>query len=752
MASTSSLTLSQAILARSTSAAHGANPSPSSDRLTIPSPSLPTFSGLKSSSPRSLPSARRASASAHARRLAAARPVRAAAVETLGSATETTLIEKSVNTIRFLAIDAVEKANSGHPGLPMGCAPMGHILYDEVMRYNPKNPYWFNRDRFVLSAGHGCMLQYALLHLAGYDSVKEEDLKSFRQWESKTPGHPENFETPGVEVTTGPLGQGIANAVGLALAEKHLAARFNKPDNEIIDHYTYAILGDGCQMEGIANEACSLAGHWGLGKLIAFYDDNHISIDGDTEIAFTESVEKRFEGLGWHVIWVKNGNTGYDEIRAAIKEAKAVKDKPTLIKVTTTIGYGSPNKSNSYSVHGSALGAKEVDATRKNLGWPYEPFHVPEDVKKHWSRHVPGGAAVEAEWNLKFAEYEKKYKDEAAELKSIIKGELPAGWEKALPTYTPESPADATRNLSQQCLNALAKVVPGLLGGSADLASSNMTLLKMFGDFQKDTPEERNVRFGVREHGMGGICNGIALHSPGLIPYCATFFVFTDYMRAAMRIAALAGAGVIYVMTHDSIGLGEDGPTHQPIEHLASFRAMPNILMLRPADGNETAGAYKVAVLNRKRPSVIALSRQKLPNLSGTSIEGVEKGGYVISDNSSGNKPDVILIGTGSELEIAAKAADELRKEGKAVRVVSLVSWELFDDQSPEYKESVLPSAVSARVSIEAGTTFGWEKIVGSQGKAIGIDRFGASAPAGKIYKEFGITAEAVIAAAKQVS
>jgi transketolase len=470
------------------------------------------------------------------------------------------------------------------------------------------------------------MLQYALLHLAGYDSVKEEDLKEFRQWGSRTPGHPENFETPGIEVTTGPLGQGIANAVGLALAEKHLAARFNKPDNEIIDHYTYCILGDGCQMEGIANEACSLAGHWGLGKLIAFYDDNHISIDGDTEIAFTESVEKRFEGLGWHVIWVKNGNTGFDEIRAAIKEAKAVKDRPTLIKFTTTIGYGSPNKSNSYSVHGSALGAKEVDATRNNLGWPYEPFHVPEDVKKHWSRHIPEGAALESEWNAKFAAYEKKYKEEAAVLKSIISGELPSGWEKALPTYTPEVPADATRNLSQTNLNALAKVLPGLLGGSADLASSNMTLLKAFGNFQSETPAERNVRFGVREHGMGAICNGIALHSPGLIPYCATFFVFTDYMRGAIRLSALSEAGVIYVMTHDSIGLGEDGPTHQPIEHLASFRAMPNILMLRPADGNETAGAYKVAVLNRKRPSILALSRQKLPNLPGTSIEGVGKG------------------------------------------------------------------------------------------------------------------------------
>ncbi|CAN8267902.1 unnamed protein product [Cochlearia groenlandica] len=741
MASTSSLALSQALLARAISL-HG-----SDQRV-----SLPSFSGLKSTRAAAVSSRRRASSLSSSSTIAKSRSqIRSTAVSTAEPTTDSSIVDKSVNAIRFLAIDAVEKAKSGHPGLPMGCAPMAHILYDEVMRYNPKNPYWFNRDRFVLSAGHGCMLLYALLHLAGFDSVLEEDLKQFRQWGSKTPGHPENFETPGIEVTTGPLGQGIANAVGLALAEKHLAARFNKPDAEVIDHFTYVILGDGCQMEGISNEACSLAGHWGLGKLIAFYDDNHISIDGDTDIAFTESVDQRFEGLGWHVIWVKNGNTGYDEIRAAIKEAKTVTDKPTLIKVTTTIGYGSPNKANSYSVHGAALGEKEVEATRNNLGWPYEPFQVPEDVKSHWSRHTPEGTALESDWDAKFAAYEQKFPEEAAELKSIISGELPAGWEKALPTYTPESPGDATRNLSQQCLNALAKVVPGFLGGSADLASSNMTLLKAFGDFQKATPEERNLRFGVREHAMGAISNGIALHSPGLIPYCATFFVFTDYMRGAMRISALSEAGVIYVMTHDSIGLGEDGPTHQPIEHIASFRAMPNILMFRPADGNETAGAYKIAVTKRKTPSILALSRQKLPHLPGTSIEGVEKGGYTISDNSSGNKPDVILIGTGSELEIAAQAGEILKKDGKTVRVVSFVCWELFDEQSDEYKESVLPSDVSARVSIEAGSTFGWGKIVGGKGKSIGINSFGASAPANILYKEFGLTVEAVVEAAKSL-
>ncbi|PKA57996.1 Transketolase, chloroplastic [Apostasia shenzhenica] len=742
MAATSAFTSSQALFVRAVSCRRYAAEPARSDCL-----STPNYAGLHSSWGLRLTPIDAPLDARNPRRLGR---IRAAVVETVeGKPATEELFEKSVNTVRFLAVDAVEKANSGHPGLPMGCAPLGHILFDEIMRYNPKNPYWFNRDRFVLSAGHGCMLHYSLLHLAGYDSVKEDDLKAFRQWQSRTPGHPENFETPGIEVTTGPLGQGIANAVGLALVEKHLAARFNKPDIQIVDHYTYVILGDGCQMEGVSNEACSLAGHWGLGKLIAFYDDNHISIDGDTEIAFTEDVNVRFEALGWHTIWVKNGNTGYDEIRAAIKEAKAVKDKPTLIKITTTIGYGSPNKANTHSVHGSALGAKEVDATRKNLGWPHEPFHVPEDVKSHWSRHVPDGAALELDWNAKFSQYERKYGDDAAELKDIISGDLPARWDKSLPKYTPESPADATRNLSQQCLNALAKVLPGLLGGSADLASSNMTLLKMYGNFQKSTPEERNVRFGVREHGMGAICNGIAHHSPGLIPYCATFFVFTDYMRAAIRMAALSQAGVIFVMTHDSIGLGEDGPTHQPIEHLMSFRMMPNILMLRPADGNETAGAYKVAVLNRKRPSILAFSRQKLPQLAGTSMEGVEKGGYIISDNSSGNKPDLILIGTGSELEIAEKAASELRKDGKAVRVVSLVSWELFEEQPAEYKESVLPKSVTQRISIEAGSTFGWEKYIGSKGKAIGINRFGASAPAGKIYKEFGLTAEKIIDAAK---
>lgn len=462
------------------------------------------------------------------------------------------LQELCINSIRFLAIDAVEKAKSGHPGLPMGAAPMAFVLWDQFLRFNPKNPYWFNRDRFVLSAGHGCMLQYALLYLTGYDSVTIDDIQQFRQWESRTPGHPENFMTPGVEVTTGPLGQGISNAVGLAMAEAHLAARFNKPDATIVDHYTYAILGDGCNMEGVSGEACSLAGHLGLGKLIALYDDNHISIDGSTDLSFTEDVAKRFEAYGWHVQHVEGGNTDLDAVKAAIEAAKAVTDKPSFIKVTTTIGYGSPNKANSHDVHGSALGSAEVQATRENLGWEYEPFVIPEDALNHFRKAVQRGADLEAEWNQLFTHYKSEYPEEAAELERMLSGKLPEDWAKSLPTYTPDDKADATRNQSGKTLNAIAGALPELIGGSADLAPSNKTLLKSSGDFQAGQYANRNLRFGVREHGMGAICNGIALHNSGLIPYCATFLVFTDYMRAAIRLSALSRAGVIYVMTHDS--------------------------------------------------------------------------------------------------------------------------------------------------------------------------------------------------------
>jgi transketolase len=657
-------------------------------------------------------------------------------------------VDKCVNAIRFLAIDAVNKAKSGHPGLPMGAAPMSYVLFNEAMRYNPKNPAWANRDRFVLSAGHGSMLQYALMHLVGYDSVSMDDIKSFRQWDSRTPGHPENFLTSGVEVTTGPLGQGICNAVGLAAAEAHLAARFNKPDAKVIDHYTYCILGDGCMMEGISNEACSLAGHWGLGKLIALYDDNNISIDGHTEISFTEDVAARFEALGWHVQHVKDGNTDFEGLRKAIANAKAVTDKPSLIKVSTLIGYGSPNKADTHDVHGAPLGPDETAATRDNLKWPYGEFEVPQEVYDVMRSSVTKGAAAEEEWNAAFAAYKSKYPKEAEELEGLLSRKLPAGWENALPSYTPEDKGLATRQYSQIMLNALAPVLPGLIGGSADLAPSNLTLMKMFGDFQKGSYEERNVRFGVREHGMGAIVNGMALHNTGLIPYCATFYIFTDYMRSAMRMSALSEVGVIYVMTHDSIGLGEDGPTHQPIEHLASFRAMPNMLMMRPCGGNETAGAYKVAVSNRKRPTTIALSRQGMPNLPGCSIEGVEKGAYTVQDCEG--TPDVIIIGTGSELPMAIEAADKLKDSAK-VRVVSMPCWELFAAQSAEYKESVLPKAVTRRVAVEAATSFGWERWIGQEGKFIGIDDFGASAPANILYEKFGITVDNVVAAAKSL-
>ena len=662
-------------------------------------------------------------------------------------ATQQSLDELCINSIRFLAIDAVEKAKSGHPGLPMGAAPMAYVLWDRFMRFNPKNPYWFNRDRFVLSAGHGSMLQYALLYLTGYDSVTLDDIKQFRQWESNTPGHPENFMTPGVEVTTGPLGQGICNGVGLAMAEAHLAGKFNKPDAKLVDHYTYVILGDGCNMEGVSGEACSLAGHLGLGKLIALYDDNHISIDGSTDVSFTEDVSKRFEAYGWHVLHVADGNTDLDGIAKAIEEAKKVTDKPSFIKVTTTIGYGSPNKANTAGVHGAALGGDEIKLTRENLGWTYEPFEVPQDALNHWRKAVERGAQLEDEWNQVLAQYRGKYADEAAEFERFISNKLPEGWEKSLPVYTTEDKAIATRQTSEKTLNAIAPALPELIGGSADLTHSNLTYIKVSGDFQKGAYENRNLRFGVREHGMGAICNGIALHNSGLIPYCATFLVFADYMRAAIRLSALSQAGVIYVMTHDSIALGEDGPTHQPIETIASLRAIPNLLVMRPADGNETSGAYKVAVEERKRPTLLALSRQALPQLAGSSIEGVAKGAYILSDSEG--TPDLILIATGSEVQLIVKAAEQLRAEGKKVRVVSMPCWELFDEQDAAYRESVLPKAVTKRLAVEAASSFGWCKYLSSEGDMISIERFGVSAPGNIALEKFGYTVDNVVSRAK---
>jgi len=659
------------------------------------------------------------------------------------------LEELCINAIRFLAIDAVEKAKSGHPGLPMGAAPMAFVLWDKLMRFNPKNPKWFNRDRFILSAGHGSMLQYALLYLTGYDSVGIEDIKQFRQWHSKTPGHPENFITPGVEVTTGPLGQGIANGVGLAMAEAHLAAKFNKPDAKIVDHYTYVILGDGCNMEGVSGEACSFAGHQGLGKLIALYDDNHISIDGSTDVAFTEDVSKRFEAYGWHVLHVENGNTDLEAIAKAIEAAKAVTDKPSMIKVTTTIGYGSPNKQNTAGVHGAALGTDEVKLTRDNLGWEYEPFVVPQDVLNHMGKAVDRGASAEAEWNKAFADYKAKYPQEAAEFERLVSGKLPDGWDKVLPTYTAEDKALPTRKHSETCINKLAAVLPEMIGGSADLTHSNLTEIKGEGEFQKGQYQNRNVHFGVREHGMGAICNGMALHGSGLIPYGATFLIFTDYMRAAIRLSALSLAGCIWVMTHDSIGQGEDGPTHQPVETLASLRAIPNLTVIRPADGTECSGAYKVAIERAKdnNPTLLAFSRQNLPSLGGTSIEGTTKGAYAVVDCQG--TPDIILIGTGSEVSLCVTAAEKLTSEGKNVRVVSMPSWDLFEAQDAAYQESVLPKAVTKRLAVEAGVSFGWHKYIGNDGDTVTIDRFGASAPGGVCMDKFGFNVDNVVAKAK---
>lgn len=664
-------------------------------------------------------------------------------------ATTQSLEELCVNSIRFLAIDAVEKAKSGHPGLPMGAAPMAFVLWDQFMRHNPKNYTWFNRDRFVLSAGHGCMLQYALMYLTGYDDVTLDELKSFRQWGSKTPGHPENFETRGIEVTTGPLGQGIANGVGLAIAEAHLAAKFNKPDLTLVDHYTYVILGDGCNMEGVSGEACSLAGHLGLGKLIALYDDNHISIDGSTDIAFTEDVSKRFEAYGWHVLHVENGNTDLAAIAKAIEEAKAVTDKPTMIKVTTTIGYGSPNKQNTGGVHGAPLGGDEIKLTRENLGWNYEPFVIPDDALSHMRQAIERGAGQEAEWNEIWAQYKTKYAEEAALFERMLSGKLPDGWEKVLPIYKPEDKALASRKHSEICLNKIAEVLPELIGGSADLTHSNLTELHCSGDFQKGQYENRNLHFGVREHGMGAICNGIALHGSGLIPYGATFLIFTDYMRNPIRLSALSHAGVIWVMTHDSVALGEDGPTHQPVEIIAALRAIPQLTVLRPADGTETSGAYKVAIENAKanRPTLMAFSRQNLPNLAGSSIEGVSKGAYSVIDCEG--TPELILIGTGSEVGLCVDVAAKLAAEGRKVRVVSMPSWELFEAQDAAYKESVLPKAVTKRLVVEAGISMGWCKYMGAEGDIVAIDRFGASAPGGTCMEKFGFTVDNVLAKAK---
>ena len=655
------------------------------------------------------------------------------------------IAQLSINTIRTLALDAVQKANSGHPGLPMGSAPMAYVLFQRYLKHNPKDPRWPDRDRFVLSGGHGSMLLYTLLHLTGYD-VTMDDLKSFRQWGSRTPGHPESFMTPGVEATTGPLGQGSANAVGMAIAERFLAARFNRPGHAIVDHYTYALVSDGDLMEGISHEASSLAGHLKLGKLIYLYDDNLISLDGPTSLSFTEDVAKRYEAYGWQTLRVGDGNTDLDSIDKALAAARADTTRPSIILVRTTIGYGSPNKANTHEAHGSPLGPEEVKLSKKALGFdPEKFFDVPGEALAHFRTAVDRGAKVEAEWLQRFEKWAAAFPELAAEWRTIMAGELPAGWEGALPSFTPADKL-ATRESGGKVITALAAKIPNLLGGDADLSVSTKTGLKGLGNFDGTTGEGRNIRFGVREHAMGAIANGLAYHG-GIRPYTATFFCFADYERPALRLAALSHLSVVFVFTHDSIGLGEDGPTHQPVEHLASLRAMPNMWVIRPGDANETAEAWRMALERKSGPSCIVLSRQGVPTVDrskAAAASETRKGGYVLLD-AAGGAPQAIVMATGSELPIAVEAHEKLTAAGVRTRVVSLPCWEAFAAQDKAYQQSVLPSEVTARVSIEAGATFGWRQWIGDRGVAIGLDRFGASAPDKIIYKELGLTADNVV-------
>ncbi|MBC7357536.1 MAG: transketolase [Desulfacinum sp.] len=652
-----------------------------------------------------------------------------------------TLDERCITTIRLLAVDMVEQARSGHPGLPLGAAPMAYALWSRHLRHNPADPAWPNRDRFILSAGHGSALLYALLHLTGYD-LSLDELKNFRQWGSKTPGHPEYGHTPGVECTTGPLGQGFAMGVGMAIAERWLAARFNRPDYPVIDHYTYALVSDGDLMEGVACEAASLAGHLKLGKLIYLYDDNHITIEGDTSITFTEDVAKRFEAYGWHIQRVEDGND-VEAVSRAIENAKAETQRPSLILVRTVIGYGSP-KQNNPACHGEPLGPEASQATKECFGWPADAaFFVPDDVRRFMGRAVEEGGRRQQAWRDLLEGYRKAYPQEAALLEAYLSGTLPHGWTEALPAFDPAEGPLATRAASGKVLNALAPVITNLMGGSADLAPSNKTFITDGGD--------RNLHFGVREHAMGAILNGMALHG-GVRPYGGTFLVFADYMRPAIRLAALMGTRVIYVFTHDSIGVGEDGPTHQPIEQLASLRVIPHLTVIRPADAKETAAAWKRA-LESEGPVALALTRQKVPVLDLSMdrvLEGVEKGGYVLADSTK--PPRLILMATGSEVHLALGARDILEKEkGIPTRVVSMPSWELFAAQPPTYRDSVLPPQVRARVAVEAGTAMGWHRWVGDAGAVIGIDRFGASAPGGEVMKRFGFTVENVVETALRV-
>jgi len=668
--------------------------------------------------------------------------------------------ELCVNTIRTLSMDAVQKANSGHPGAPMGLASAAYILWTRVLRHNPRDPSWPDRDRFVLSAGHASMLLYSMLYLTGYDLTLEE-IKQFRQWGSHTPGHPERGHAPGVEVTTGPLGQGFGNGVGMAIAEAHLAARYNRPGFEIVNHFTYGIVSDGDLMEGVAAEAASLAGHLKLGKLIYLYDNNHISLAAATDLTFTEDRAKRFEAYGWHTQSVDDGND-LNAIDQALQAARSETTRPSLILVRTHIGYGSPGKQDTFEAHGSPLGEEEVKLTKKNLGWPVEPaFFIPNEARSRFSEEVDKGKQAEAEWKERFSAYARQFPELAKELELAMRGDLPDGWETAVPNFPADAKGVATRVASGKILNALAAKLPTMIGGSADLNPSTHTALSKLGDFEspqrKFTDNQgsaggdwgydgRNLHFGVREHGMGAALNGMAAHG-GIIPFGSTFLIFSDYLRPSIRLAALMELGVIYVFTHDSIGVGEDGPTHQPIEQLAALRAIPRLVVIRPGDANETAVAWRVAVESRNRPVALALTRQNVPTLDRTKFaaaDGLRRGAYILADAPSG-RPDIVLIATGSEVSLIVAAREKLAEQKIHARVVSMPSWELFDAQSKDYRDSVLPPSIRSRLAVEAGLPQGWHRYVGDGGDIVGIERFGASAPGNVVMEKLGFSVTQVV-------
>ena len=665
----------------------------------------------------------------------------------------TDIKQQAVDAIRILSMDAVLQANSGHPGTPMALAPVGYVLFHKHLRHNPSDPLWLDRDRFVLSVGHASMLIYSLLHLSGYD-LSEEDIRNFRQWGSPTAGHPEYGHAPGIETTTGPLGQGVANSVGLALAERWLAKRYNRPGHEVVDHFTYALCSDGDMMEGVSHEAAAIAGHQKLGKLIWIFDDNRITIDGGTELSSSTNQAKRFEAYGWHVTHVSDGND-LEEIDRAIIEAKRESERPSLIVVRTTIGYGSPGKAGTSAAHGAPLGQDEIIKTKENLGYPsLEPFHVENSTREHWAACLENGRKLQEDWQKRFSLYQEQAPDFAAEFLQVMSGELPEDWDENVPNLTAAENEDATRGWSGKVLQGVASGLPNLIGGSADLAGSNKTTINGADNLLSSSPGGRNIHYGIREHAMASIMNGMALHG-GIRPFGGPFLIFSDYMRPAIRLAALMGQSVIYVFTHDSIGLGEDGPTHQPVEQLAALRAVPNLCDLRPGDAAETEIAWRVAIERTEGPSFLALTRQKVVLLDRRGMlagaEGLRRGGYVLAEAANGT-PEVILIASGSELGIILEARERLEAEGTPTRVVSLPSWYLFGRQEKDYRDSVLPPEISKKVSVEAASTFGWTRWVGASGSSLGLDHFGASAPSDILFEKFGFTVEDVVEAARNMA